>query len=663
MLEVEQHLPEVERFVYGHHASKESLEQSKRQGCVACSDMDDGNMKILDRFGYCTIFAVEFMDSKDSTEFKMLAIHGDRYLQLVAFAPYPRKLFSGKQGASAIAFAKTLLEGRVRFLHSNLTDSTEDPATWNVVEWWLSTCVATHEACAITSKSSWVPTRLLKLHAANNTFQLVSQDDVEPGSRYAALSHCWGSKSWASNLILNSDNDATLCRQQPISILPKTFRDAFTIVQRLNLQYLWIDRFCIYQDSKEDWQKESSMMHNVYRNSFMCISALSATDDDGGCFFTRDIEVVKPSILNFSKDGVSQPTLYTSYIQDNRAWQKAFSQEVLTSRAWVLQERLLAPRTLHFGKNQIYWECNQEFRNETQPEHDWRRTEGALRTNSEIFTEHRTTWKALIGVSTSYGTDPIADLGLEWLDILRFYSSCKLSQEEDKLVAISAIAKDMKRHLEGLGKPTDYFAGIWGLWLPQSLLWSIWPGTAQKHRPRQYRAPSWSWASVDSTLFSAAWPHLHRDEGWVASVLSVVVTHLTDDDTGQVLSGALILRGKPVRVLLEKSTGKWGKRCFVTAWRVKGFETVQGDSLKCNFNEDRGAFDGAEITFDTEEDMSECVLFLPICVFVLTISKAAYRGLLLASSGSDHRRVGYMNIRVTFYGTFEEMEEYEVRIV
>lgn len=94
-------------------------------------------------------------------------------------------------------------------------------------------------------------------------------------------------------------------------------------------------------------------MHNVYRYSFMCISALSATDDDGGCFFTRDIEVVKPSILNFSKDGVSQPTLYTSYRHDYCAWQEAFSQEVLTSRAWVLQERLLAPRTLTLGKTRF----------------------------------------------------------------------------------------------------------------------------------------------------------------------------------------------------------------------------------------------------------------------------------------------------------------------
>lgn len=627
--------------------------------------MDEGAAETLDRFGYYTTFTVEFRDHRDGTEFQMEINYHNRYYE-VAFAPYPRKLFSGKQRASAIKVAKDLLAGRMQFLHSSLTSSTEDPATWDIVQWWLSTCVATHEACAITSKSSWVPTRLLKLDAANDTFQLVSQNDVEPRSRYAALSHCWGSKSWDSQLILNTDNYATLCRQQPVAILPKTFRDAFTIVQKLNLQYLWIDRFCIYQDSREDWQKEASMMHNVYRNSFMCISALSATDDDGGCFFTRDIEVVKPSIVNFSKDGVSQPGLYTTYRDDSYAWQNVFSQEVLTSRAWVVQERLLAPRTLHFGKNQIYWECNQEFRSETQPEHEWRRAQARLYTDLENVSELRTTWKALIAEYIPYYTDPEVALREEWIDILHFYSGCKLSQDEDKLVAISAIVKDMKRHLEGLGKLTDYFAGMWGLWLPQSLLWWIKPEMAQKHRPRQYRAPSWSWASVNSAVSSLAPEIMYSNEGRLASVASVVVKHLTDDDTGQVESGALTLRGELVRVLLEKSTRKCDERYSVDAWRVKGFETVQGVSLECNFDEGQnGAFRSQKIVFDSEEDMSEFVLFLPIHFVSLMDSRAFYQGLLLASSGSDHRRVGYMEIHIrgTLYWALGEMEEHEVRIV
>lgn len=655
----DQVLSDVERLTYGLHASKESLEQSQRHGCVVCSSLGDRDVGSLGRFGYFTTFSVEFKDKEDGTEFLMLIDRDEGIEQEEPFAPYSSELFSSNQRASAINIADDLLEGRTQSLHSNLTDSTEDPATWNVVEWWLSNCVATHEACAITSKSSWVPTRLLKLHAANNTFQLVSQNDVEPGSRYAALSHCWGSKSWALHLILNRDNDAALRKQQPVALLPKTFRDAFTIVQRLDLQYLWIDRFCIYQDSTEDWQKEASMMHKVYRNSFVCISALSAADDDGGCFFTRDVEVVKPSILNFSKDGVSQPKLYTSYRNDRRAWKSAFSQEVLTSRAWVVQERLLAPRTLHFGKDQIYWECNQEFRSETQPENEWRRAEAAWYTGFETASELRTTWKALIGEDTLFQTDPTAALGDEWLQILRLYTSCKLSHEGDKLVAISAIVKDMKRHLEGLGKPTDYFAGMWGLWLPQCLLWSVSGGTAQKHRSRQYRAPSWSWASVDLTVVSELSIVWRGHEVQVASVSSVEVRPLTDDDTGQVEDGFLTLKGKPVQVRLEKSTEEWDERNPVAAWRVKGFETVQGDSLDCGVEEGGFTSGGPDIFFDTEEDVSDCVLFFPI--LFTPDNYAFYRGLLLASSGSDYKRVGSMDIPLD--RTLEEMEEYEVRIV
>lgn len=585
LLEADQKFSEVERFIYGHHASEDSLEQSKREGCVACTGMGDENAESVERFGYSTTFSVEFMDQNDGTKFQMLINHGDGYINRIAFAPYPRKRIPGKHKASARAIADISLQGRIEFLHSKLTNSTEDPATWHLVEWWLSTCVATHKACGFTHGSKWAPTRLLKLNAANDTFQLVSNDEVNPGSLCAALSHCWGSKSWASRLILNSDNDASLSREQPLAMLPTTFRDAFTIVRRLNLQYIWIDRFCIYQDSEEDWQKEASMMDTVYRNSYVCISALSANVDDGGCFFTRDLQAVKPSIVSISRDGESQPELYSAFRLDSNAWQRTFSREVLISRAWVVQERLLVPRILHFGKDQIYWECNEEFRSETNPDYEWRRTEAARYKDFADFSELQTAWKVLIGGHIPDKKDPTVALGNEWLGILRFYSGRELSHEQDKLVAISAIAKDMKRRLENLGEPTDYFAGIWGLWLLHSLLWSVSAYAAQKHRPQHYRAPSWSWASVDSAVHPGAVEFWHSSDRWVASVAHVEVTHLTDDDTGRVVSGAVTLRETLLRVLLERSTRSWLAKFLVRAWEPKRFETVQGDPVECNLRE------------------------------------------------------------------------------
>ena len=33
------------------------------------------------------------------------------------------------------------------------------------------------------------------------------------------------------------------------------------------------------------------------------------------------------------------------------------AREPLSRRGWVLQERLLSPRTLHYSEGQMYWEC------------------------------------------------------------------------------------------------------------------------------------------------------------------------------------------------------------------------------------------------------------------------------------------------------------------
>lgn len=78
---------EVEKYIYGHHASKESLEQSKRQGCVACSEIDDVNVESLDRLGYCTIFAVQ----NGAKGFMMLIIRDKWHRKAVTFVPYSRK--------------------------------------------------------------------------------------------------------------------------------------------------------------------------------------------------------------------------------------------------------------------------------------------------------------------------------------------------------------------------------------------------------------------------------------------------------------------------------------------------------------------------------------------------------------------------------------------
>lgn len=94
-------------------------------------------------------------------------------------------------------------------------------------------------------------------------------------------------------------------------------------------------------------------MHNVYRNSFICISALGVEDDDGGLFFCRDPLAVSIPVVDIPIGISNKPKPHASlqgmaFIRD-----ADFKSAALSKRGWVLQERILAPRVLHFGKSQI----------------------------------------------------------------------------------------------------------------------------------------------------------------------------------------------------------------------------------------------------------------------------------------------------------------------
>jgi hypothetical protein len=81
---------------------------------------------------------------------------------------------------------------------------------------------------------------------------------------------------------------------------------------------------------------------------------------------------------------------------------------------------------------------------------------------------------------------------LIWLRILSSYSKAQLSNPEDKEAAFSGIL----RMLEGVFDDT-YIAGLWRKGLPGQLLWQT---TELAKTSTQYRAPSWSWLSIDGAV-------------------------------------------------------------------------------------------------------------------------------------------------------------------
>lgn len=439
---------------------------------------------------------------------------------------------------------------------------------------------------------------------------------------------------------MNQTNLATFSTSQPIANLPKTFREAFVVLERLQLEYLWIDRFCIFQDSEEDWLAEASEMHNVYASSIICISALGAEDDDGGLFFSRDPLAVRIPVVNIPIGESNKPAPHAgemamAYIRNTDS-----QSAVLSKRGWVLQERILAPRVLHFGKSQVLWECNTSVSSEAQPKFDKWKSVHVLLAHPDIRPNYkrRTVWKTTIGYEPPSFENPIDCIFIEWYHILDYYNDCHLTKSDGKLVAISAIAKDMKKHLSHLGESSVYLGSLWRSRMPRNLLWQV---SNPAKRPERYRAPSWSWASVDNaSLFTYhegySWfPKRHRV---LVSVIEATTTPLTSEDTSQLQGGSLTLKCRLLRAILAKGPrdGQIG---------AEKLETIEGIRIHHQREKWAGYY---LVRFDTVED-KRCspVLFVPIQVEEDKENRADesrirgnYYGLVLEKSGNSYKRIG-----------------------
>lgn len=121
-----------------------------------------------------------------------------------------------------------------------------------------------------------------------------------------------------------------------------------------------------------------------------------------------------------------------------------------------------------------------------------------------------------------------------WKDIVETYSQCQLTKEADKLIAISAIARAMKPMIE-----CRYLAGLWEENLVNQLGWYIAGGP--QSRPGTYRAPSWSWTSVEGLC---VFMHISEGEHPLIEIRSAHVDLASKDEMGPVEGGHLEVIGQ-----------------------------------------------------------------------------------------------------------------------
>ncbi|KFY29082.1 hypothetical protein V493_02567 [Pseudogymnoascus sp. VKM F-4281 (FW-2241)] len=441
------------------------------------------------------------------------------------------------------------------FNHGEVSANTSSDTSWSVVANWLDECAKSHKACnVLTAMAPSLPSRIIELGSGAPRLVVV-KDDI-PILPYATMSHCWGSHM---PLRLISSNIAELQKQIPMSQLSKSFKDAFLITQRLGLNYIWIDSLCIVQDSAADWERESASMSEVYSNSYCTIAAAHAADGTYGCFIERSPDLVKPLKVNLNWG----PNPGTYYAVQWLYWRMNVMETPLNRRAWVCQERYLAPRNLYFGATQLYWECCGRVASETFPLGLPNRLDGPSKSLDPIIDGARR--RKGLGLSEA----PDLDAFSLWDLIISNYSKGELTYSTDKLVALSGLAARMQKHTQ-----SQYLAGMWRKHLAYQLLWnsSSIQWVVSTSRPINYTAPSWSWASMHGHIEDACVVRHADDREIVLEILDVGVDIESDKNPfGQVRGGFLRLRCSLAKtgVYLEESPKNRGSfRLIVDGLRL-----------------------------------------------------------------------------------------------
>ena len=318
-------------------------------------------------------------------------------------------------------------------------------------------------------------------------------------------------------------------------MLPKTFQDAITITRKLGYRYIWIDSLCIVQDSQHDWQREASLMGEYYGSAHLTISAASAIGDHVGFLRTRTPDALPPVSLIMTLPNGETGTAFVALEPKQGAILSAFyrnvERSIINTRAWMLQERALSPRVLHYGEEQMCWECASFELSEDGCQRS--RFAGLQRGFGANF------WLT----DRQYSSHSIDDEGskhkenmlrYEWQGLVQEYTKRKLTKPSDKLPAISGLA-----HHASAAFGTKYCVGMWQSGIQHALDWLV----QEPSEPiDEYRAPSWSWAAVEGPI-SFIDERTLAEKRPIFDIENVVVELLGEDKYGQVKTGALSLHG------------------------------------------------------------------------------------------------------------------------
>jgi hypothetical protein len=308
----------------------------------------------------------------------------------------------------------------------------------------------------------------------------------------------------------------------PYKEFPKTFQDAIRICRALKVDYLWIDSICIIQDSKEDWDIQSSKMDLVYANCLLTIAADSAENVRAGFIGGHEREDLRMKTRRLTCSGPKgkRTEIFLRPWRDfgtlggfGRHYINTEGEDLkpskilmdqgsyLLRRGGVLQETLLPRRIVHFLPDEISWQCASASWCECQ-----------VRQHIRVVHEP-------LDLELPREIDP-ENLKEYWKEVIEQYTRRQLTFPSDRLAALAGIAS--RAHSGRID--VSYCAGLCSDALPSTLLGTVdrrveygtfWDYTSRRIEPRV--APTWSWASVTGNANFLFWTRNFGRGKWANS--------------------------------------------------------------------------------------------------------------------------------------------------
>ena len=316
--------------------------------------------------------------------------------------------------------------------------------------------------------------------------------DAPPNCTYVALSYVWG----RFNTEYTTDNP----------VFPKTIQDSMEVVTQLSFRYLWVDRYCIDQNDKNDKHSQIAQMDMIYKSAALTIIAAAGEDPEYGLpgvgqTARRPQQAVRIDSLNLVQ---TLPHPHWSLL--NSRWAK---------RGWAYQEGILSHRRLIFTAEQVLWECD-----------DMNCVEALHMPLDAMHTKDLSRYRAHIPPGSFASISPPGDAyevvrGKVMRYICEYYER-ELSFPID---AINAIHGILKTFATGLPK-LHHVCGIPILWpvanralndAPNAMEQSVMRALFWYHAEpgnRRTEFPSWSWAGWQGGKLQ---PQLYRPE-WLFNV-------------------------------------------------------------------------------------------------------------------------------------------------